>query len=165
MRIATSLISVDQAKHNLELELAPSDTVETVKRARAAAVGRASSASIEVEGATEDQLTTLYSNLYRLFLYPNSALENTGHGERAALAARGAVLDATPSPSTPTQTGAPVVDGKVYVNNGFWDTYRTTGRPTRCSTPQTPASWSTASSSSTATAAGSPAGPRRATRT
>ena len=25
-----------------------------------------------------------------------------------------------------TQTGAPVVPGKVYVNNGFWDTYRTT---------------------------------------
>ena len=33
---------------------------------------------IEVEGATEDQLVTLYSNLYRLFLYPNSAFENVG---------------------------------------------------------------------------------------
>ena len=29
-------------------------------------------------------------------------------------------------PSSATKTGAPVVDGKVYVNNGFWDTYRTT---------------------------------------
>ena len=28
--------------------------------------------------------------------------------------------------STPTQTGAKIVDGKIYVNNGFWDTYRTT---------------------------------------
>ena len=28
--------------------------------------------------------------------------------------------------SSDTKTGAPVVDGKVYVNNGFWDTYRTT---------------------------------------
>ena len=39
----------------------------------------------------------------------------------------------TPAPSprrpgqdTPTHTGAKIVDGKVYVNNGFWDTYRTT---------------------------------------
>ena len=39
------------------------------------------------------------------------------------------------------------------------------GRPTRCSTRRTPARWSTASSSSTATAAGSRAGRRRATRT
>ena len=28
-------------------------------------------------------------------------------------------------PNTPTETGAKVVDGKVYLNNGFWDTYRT----------------------------------------
>ncbi|WP_143587952.1 glycoside hydrolase domain-containing protein, partial [Streptomyces alboverticillatus] len=28
--------------------------------------------------------------------------------------------------NTPTATGAKVVDGEVYVNNGFWDTYRTT---------------------------------------
>ena len=31
-----------------------------------------------------------------------------------------------PGPDTPTHTGAKIVDGKVYVNNGFWDTYRTT---------------------------------------
>jgi len=37
------------------------------------------------------------------------------------------VQSSTTTPaSTPTQTGAPVKDGKVYVNNGFWDTYRTT---------------------------------------
>jgi PAS domain-containing protein len=33
---------------------------------------------IEVSGASPDQLTTLYSNLYRLYLYPSSAFENTG---------------------------------------------------------------------------------------
>ena len=26
---------------------------------------------------------------------------------------------------TPTRTGARIVDGKDFVNNGFWDTYRT----------------------------------------
>ena len=81
---------------------------------------------IEVEGATEDQRTTLYSNLYRLFLYPNSAHENTGTRGTAGLAARGPVLDRRRRRARRPQTGAPVVDGKVYVNNGFWDTYRTT---------------------------------------
>ncbi len=124
MRIASSLISVDQARHNLELEIAASDTLETVSE-RARRAWDAKLGVIEVEGASRDQLVTLYSNLYRLFLYPNSGFENTGTA--AAPVFRHAVQSATSTPpSTPTQTGAPVADGKVYVNNGFWDTYRTT---------------------------------------
>ena len=80
---------------------------------------------VEVEGATDDQLTTLYSNLYRLNLYPNSAFENTGTAARPATSTRCSRLGRVAGRHTPTQTGATVVDGKVYVNNGFWDTYRT----------------------------------------
>lgn len=123
MRIATSLISVDQAKHNLELELQPSDTVESVS-SRAQQQWDGKLGVIDVEGATEDQLTTLYSNLYRLNLYPNSGHENTGMG--SAPHWQHAVQSSTSTvASGPTETGAPVKDGKVYVNNGFWDTYRT----------------------------------------
>jgi len=124
MRIATSLISVEQAKHNLDLEIAPDATLDAVKE-KAQKLWDDKMHIIEVEGASEDQLTTLYSNLYRLFLYPNSAFENTGTD--AAPDYKHAVQSSTTTPaSTPTQTGAPVKDGKVYVNNGFWDTYRTT---------------------------------------
>jgi predicted alpha-1,2-mannosidase len=124
MRIATSLISVQQAKRNLALELDPADTLERV-RARAQRKWDDKLDVIDVDGATDDQRTTLYSNLYRLSLYPNSAFENTGSATRPRY--RHAVQSATDTPpSTPTETGAPVVDGKVYVNNGFWDTYRTT---------------------------------------
>ncbi|WP_203899161.1 GH92 family glycosyl hydrolase [Virgisporangium aliadipatigenens] len=124
MRIATSLISTAQAKHNLELELSTSDTLESV-RDRARQLWDKQLGVITVEGATQDQLTTLYSNLYRLFLYPNSGHENVG--TRTAPVWKHAVQSATTTPpSGPTETGAPVVDGKVYVNNGFWDTYRTT---------------------------------------
>ena len=35
-----------------------------------------------MQGASADQLTTLYSNLYRLFLYPNAAHENVGTKDR-----------------------------------------------------------------------------------
>ncbi|HZN77936.1 MAG TPA: GH92 family glycosyl hydrolase, partial [Micromonosporaceae bacterium] len=124
MRIASSLISVAQAKHNLELEIAASEEFEAVKR-RAQQAWDAKLGVIEVAGASRDQLVTLYSNLYRLHLYPNSGFENTGTA--GAPVYRHAVQSSTTTPpSTPTQTGAPVVDGKVYVNNGFWDTYRTT---------------------------------------
>ncbi|MGH3648011.1 MAG: GH92 family glycosyl hydrolase, partial [Micromonosporaceae bacterium] len=124
MRIASSLISVDQAKHNLHLEIGSTDTVESV-RDRARTAWDAKLGVIEVEGATRDQLVSLYSNLYRLYLYPNSGYENTGSTDQPVF--KHAVQSATSTPpSGPTETGAPVVDGKVYVNNGFWDTYRTT---------------------------------------
>ena len=124
MRIATSLISVAQAKHNLDLEIAPDATLSSISD-KAQQLWDAKMHTVEVEGASEDQLTTLYSNLYRLFLYPNSAFENTGTNDAPVY--RHTVQSAVTSPgSTPTETGAPVKDGKVYVNNGFWDTYRTT---------------------------------------
>jgi len=124
MRIASSLISLAQARHNLELEIGPTDTFEAVRQ-RAQQAWDTKLGVVEVAGATEDQLSTLYSNLYRLFLYPSSGFENTGTA--GAPAYEHAVQSATTTPpSTPTRTGAPVVPGKVYVNNGFWDTYRTT---------------------------------------
>ncbi|WP_326575861.1 GH92 family glycosyl hydrolase [Streptomyces sp. NBC_00481] len=120
LRLATSLISLDQAKDNLRQEIPEGTDFETVKdRARAQwdrVLGK-----VEVEGASPDQLTTLYSNLYRLYLYPNSGFEKVGSTYRYA-----SPFSPMTGPDTPTHTGAKIVDGKVYVNNGFWDTYRTT---------------------------------------
>ena len=125
MRIATSLISLDQARHNLALEVAQADTVETVaERARSqwdALLGR-----ITVEGASDDQRTTLYSNLYRMFLYPNSGSENAG--TVAAPDWRYASQNSAASDNAQgntTRTFASIRDGRVQVNNGFWDTFRT----------------------------------------
>ncbi|MEV0276304.1 GH92 family glycosyl hydrolase [Streptomyces sp. NPDC050610] len=124
LRIATSLIGVDQAKANLQQEIPASASFASVTgRARAAwdsILGR-----IEVEGASRDQLTTLYSNLYRLYLYPNSGSENTGSAHRPRYQYASAFSKPT-GDDTPTHTGAKIVNGQVYVNNGFWDTYRTT---------------------------------------
>ncbi len=124
MRIATSLISVDQAKKNLDQEITPDATFDSV---RDAAQDRWDDTLrvIEVEGASADQLTTLYSNLYRLYLYPNSGSENVGSTQQPVYRYASPVSPRT-GPDTPTQTGAKLVDGQIYVNNGFWDTYRTT---------------------------------------
>ncbi|HEY0448269.1 GH92 family glycosyl hydrolase [Actinophytocola sp.] len=124
MRIATSLISIAQAKRNLRQEIADDDTFETV-RERAAQAWDHRLGRIEVEGASEDQLVTLYSNLYRLHLYPNNIHENTGTDDQPTLA-YASPFTGPAKKNTPTQTGAVLVPGKAYVNNGFWDTYRTT---------------------------------------
>ncbi|GHD89073.1 GH92 family glycosyl hydrolase [Streptomyces naganishii] len=120
LRLATSLISVDQAKDNLAQEIPDGTSFDTVK-ARAQRTWDKLLGKVEVQGATPDQLTTLYSSLYRLYLYPNSGFEKVGGRYQYA-----SPFSPMPSQDTPTHTGAKIVDGKVYVNNGFWDTYRTT---------------------------------------
>lgn len=123
LRIASSLLSVEQAKRNLDLELTADDTIESVS-ARAQDQWDSRLDLVEVEGATPNQLRTLYSNLYRLSLYPNAGHENIGSADDPVYAYASPVSDAE-TDSTPTETGASIVEGKIYVNNGFWDTYRT----------------------------------------
>ncbi|GAA3826942.1 GH92 family glycosyl hydrolase [Streptomyces chiangmaiensis] len=120
LRIATSLISVNQAKDNLSQEVPDGTSFQDVK-ARAQQAWDKLLGRVEVEGATADQLTTLYSSMYRLYLYPNSGFEKVGSTYQYA-----SPFSSMTGPDTPTHTGAKIVDGKVYVNNGFWDTYRTT---------------------------------------
>ena len=125
MRIATSLISVEQARRNLELEIG--DAGFDAVRERAQAAWDAELGRVTLQGASPDQLTTTYSNLYRLFLYPNAAHENVGtndrpawrHADQSGWSDKNAGGDAQ-------HTSAPVRPGKNYVNNGFWDTFRTT---------------------------------------
>ncbi|MET8831936.1 GH92 family glycosyl hydrolase [Streptomyces sp. NPDC004610] len=120
LRLATSLISVDQAKDNLRQEAPEGTSFESVQR-KAQRLWDDILGKVEVEGATPDQLTTLYSSLYRLYLYPNSGFEKVDGTYKYA-----SPFSPMPGPDTPTHTGAKIVEGKVYVNNGFWDTYRTT---------------------------------------
>ncbi|MFE5112933.1 GH92 family glycosyl hydrolase [Streptomyces sp. NPDC056663] len=120
LRLATSLISIDQAKQNLAAEIPASRSFSRVED-QAQHAWDELLGKVEVEGADADQLTSLYSSLYRLYLYPNSGFEQVGGKDRYA-----SPFSPQIGPDTPTHTGAKIVDGKVYVNNGFWDTYRTT---------------------------------------
>ncbi|WP_285727996.1 GH92 family glycosyl hydrolase [Psychromicrobium xiongbiense] len=116
LSFATSFLSADQARHNFDLEIA-GQSFEQV-RAAARAQWNDRLAVIDVQGANDSQLTTLYSNLYRLNLYPNSGFENTGSTQAPVHQYR--------SPVSQNASGVGrVVNGRIYVNNGFWDTYRT----------------------------------------
>ncbi|MBD8636168.1 MULTISPECIES: GH92 family glycosyl hydrolase [unclassified Stenotrophomonas] len=126
MRIATSLISVEQARHNLALELASDDDIERVA-GRAQDLWDARLGAFDIGDASADQKTTLYSNLYRLYLYPNSGHENVGSAQSPEwrYASQASAAEDNTDGSA-VRSFAPIRDGRVYVNNGFWDTFRTT---------------------------------------
>ena len=123
LRISSSFISQDQAAHNFALELEDVSFNQAHAAVKDAWNDRLSVIT-DVEGATDPQLQTLYSSLYRLNLYPNSQYENTGTADAPTYRYASPTLP-TQGPATATSTNAQVKDGKVYVNNGFWDTYRT----------------------------------------
>lgn len=123
VRIATSLIGIDQAKHNMALELPEGRTFEAVAQA-AKAAWNDKLARVAIPGAAIAEQRTLYGNLYRLYLYPNAAYENAGSVQAPSF------VHASPfavpvGPDSETHTGARIASGTLYVNNGFWDTYRT----------------------------------------
>jgi predicted alpha-1,2-mannosidase len=122
LRLATSFVGVEQAWRTFARELEGVRFAKVEARARAAWEERLG--AVEVEGATDDQLTTLYSCLYRLNLYPTSQTEDAGEPGRPRPVHASPVLPHA-GPSTDERTGAVVVDGAIFVNHGFWDTYRT----------------------------------------
>lgn len=124
MKMATSLISVEQAKNNLEQDIKSDTSFEDLKE-KAKELWNEKLGIIEIEGASHDELVTFYSNMYRLFTYPNKAYENTGT-DTDPVYKYASPFSEEVGEDTATETGANIVEGKPYVNNGFWDTYRTT---------------------------------------
>ncbi|MEV6928138.1 GH92 family glycosyl hydrolase [Dactylosporangium sp. NPDC051485] len=105
LKMGTSWISVAQAAANLNQEVG-AKSFDTV-RDEAAAAWDATFNRVAIEGASADQLTTFYSNMYRAFMYPNNRSEMVGGVRKYQSPYDGAVHD-----------------GQMYVNNGFWDTSR-----------------------------------------
>ena len=122
LRLATSFLSLDQAKKNLALELEGRSFGDIQGSAKSVWDKRLG--VVQVEGASDSDARTLYSNLYRLNLYPNSQFENTGTAAAPDYKYASPVRAKTGS-ATATTTNAVITSGKIYVNNGFWDTYRT----------------------------------------
>ena len=106
VRVATSFISVEQAKLNLQRELAGKTFDEIVNNAKESWESLLSRIQIE---ADEKVKKTFYSCLYRSFVFPNKFYE---------IGADGKPYHVVP------ETGEVKV-GVSYTNNGFWDTYRT----------------------------------------
>lgn len=133
IRVAVSFLSIEQAWRNLELEAPASLTYDDLRSAAAASwnrvLGRVSIPPLAAAEAPyrrladDEHRARIAGALHRMHLYPNTAAENTGSAEAPAL--RFADVFAAREPFGERVTSAPVADGELVVNNGYWDTYRT----------------------------------------
>ncbi len=133
VRVAVSFLSVEQARRSLELE-SPAGVTYDELRAEAAAswnrvLGRVTIPPLDASEtpyrrlADEENRDRIAAALHRMHLYPNTAAENAGSTE--APRHRFADVFAPRAPFGERETSAPIVDGELIVNNGYWDTYRT----------------------------------------
>ena len=105
LQTASSFISLEQAWRNLaEAEGRSFDEIKTAARDRWNEVlGR-----IEVGGGTQEQYRTFYSCLYRATLFPRKFYE----------------IDANGDPIHYSPYNGQICDGYLYIDTGFWDTFR-----------------------------------------
>lgn len=106
-KLATSFISTAQAKCTLERE-ALSRTFNEMKEA-AKAEWEDKLSRIQVECEEEEQYKTFYSCMYRMFLFPRTFFEISPEGKEIYYSAY----------------DGKTKQGKMFTDNGFWDTYRT----------------------------------------
>ncbi|MGA4670419.1 GH92 family glycosyl hydrolase [Propionibacteriaceae bacterium Y1923] len=113
--LATSQISTQQARDTLAAQIGQAGFEQVVESARSTWSDLLD--RLEITGGTHDQRVTAWSNLARLYSWPNE------HHEPG---------DTYASPFQPPvgshqrhHTGATVRTGRLHVNNGYWDTFRT----------------------------------------
>ena len=111
MTFATSYIDGAQAARNYEYELS-GKSFEAICSEAADEWDKVFSCITDIKGARTEQKESVYSALYYLYKYPNIMSENTGTPENPVWKYR--------SPYS-----GKVEEGVFYINNGFWDTYRT----------------------------------------
>ena len=106
VKVASSYISVEQAELTLKREIGDLDFMQVKEKSRlvwADLMGR-----INVEGGTEEQKKTFYSNLYRVSLYPRQFYEYDEKGEAVYF----------------SPYDGQVHKGVMFSDNGFWATFR-----------------------------------------
>jgi predicted alpha-1,2-mannosidase len=114
--LGISTVSSEQARENLTAA-GDFDTMAHLART----LWEERLATLEVEGATHDQLVGIYSGLYRTFLYPNRYSESAGREQPACRSP----YDPALRTGTPAPHGPVLGTGPMATTHGFWDTYRT----------------------------------------
>ncbi len=105
-KVASSFISPEQAKLNLEREIGQRTFMEIKSEARNTWEKQLS--RIEVEGGTLEQRRTFYTALYRTLLFPRKFYE----------------IDADEQIVHYSPYNGEVLPGYMFTDNGFWDTFR-----------------------------------------
>ncbi|MEV7619559.1 glycoside hydrolase domain-containing protein [Microbacterium sp. NPDC089321] len=133
LRIAQSFLSVEQAGRALAEELPPERGFDSLRDDLRdewnTLLGAVEIPAIDPEdrpfrGLADDEARAqIASALYRLHLYPNTTAENVGTVGQPRLQFADPTVPAAEHGDD--ATGAPIADGELFVNNGYWDTYRT----------------------------------------
>ncbi|NSL88868.1 glycoside hydrolase family 92 protein [Chitinophaga sp. Mgbs1] len=106
LKTASSFISPEQAELNLQREIGKDNFDATCKKAKDTwnkELGR-----LAVEGGSSAQVSTFYSSLYRVMLFPRKFYEINAKNE---------IVHYSPY-------NGQVLPGYMFTDNGFWDTFR-----------------------------------------
>ncbi|QJD97258.1 glycoside hydrolase family 92 protein [Mucilaginibacter robiniae] len=106
LKVASSLISFEQAELNLKRELGADNFDATCQKAKT--VWNKTLGRLVVEGGSLDQTRTFYSCLYRALFFPNKLYE---------LDAQNKIVHYSPY-------NGKVMPGYMFAGTGFWDTFR-----------------------------------------
>ncbi len=106
-RLATSFLSQEQAILNFENEL-EKETFQSVRQ-KATDIWEEYLSKIQIEDSDEDKKKTFYSCMYRAALWPRRFYE----------------IGKDKKPYHINFANGKIVPGYLYVDNGFWDTFRT----------------------------------------
>lgn len=106
VRVASSFISTEQALANFKSEVKNKTFAQIEKQSKN--VWNSYLGRINVEGGTEEQLSTFYSCLYRALLFPREFYE----------------FNSAKKPIYYSPYDGKVHNGYMYTDNGFWDTFR-----------------------------------------
>ncbi|NOR75408.1 MAG: glycoside hydrolase family 92 protein, partial [Draconibacterium sp.] len=106
IKVASSFISLEQAELNLKREIGDK-TFEEIKN-EGETIWEKELSKIKVEGGSEEQRKTFYSSLYRTLLFPRKFYEFNANNE---------IVHYSPY-------NGKVLQGYLFTDNGFWDTFR-----------------------------------------
>ena len=106
VKVASSFISPEQAQLNLDREIGDNDFDAIQKQA--ANIWNKELGRIKIKGGNLDQWRTFYSCLYRTLLFPRTFFEMNEKNE---------IVHYGPY-------NGEVLPGRMYTDNGFWDTFR-----------------------------------------
>ncbi|MCG8476752.1 MAG: GH92 family glycosyl hydrolase [Cytophagales bacterium] len=108
VRVASSFVSLEQAKLNLERELGQSSFEEIKTKAKEAWNSELGKVQIVKGNHNQEDQKVFYSNLYRLLLFPREFYE---------VSAANDTIHYSPY-------NGKIEKGVMYTDNGFWDTFR-----------------------------------------
>lgn len=106
LKVASSFISPEQAELNLQREIGSSSFDQVCEKARS--TWNQMMSRVYVEGGSEAQLATFYTALYRTMLFPRRFFEF----DKDSL-----IIHYSPY-------NGEVLEGYMFTDNGFWDTFR-----------------------------------------